>query len=53
MLNTYLVYLRFEFMRGKLDAADLEREYELVRTTLKSAGAPHFDAFLAAWAGDG
>ena len=53
VLNTYLVYLRFEFMRGKLDAADLEREYELVRTTLKSAGAPHFDAFLAAWAGDG
>lgn len=49
VLNTWLVYLRFEFMRGNLDAADLEREYELVRATLSAAGAPHLDEFLAAW----
>jgi 3'-5' exonuclease len=53
VLNTYLVYLRFEYMRGKLDAADLERELELVRTSLASTGAPHLDAFLAAWAAGG
>ncbi|HEX2138324.1 MAG TPA: 3'-5' exonuclease, partial [Woeseiaceae bacterium] len=50
VLNTYLVYLRFEYMRGKLDAADLEREFELVRTSLAATAAPHLDAFLAAWA---
>lgn len=49
VLNTYLVYLRFEFMRGRLDAADLEREFGLVRSTLASAGKPHLDAFVAAW----
>ncbi len=49
VLNTYLVYLRFEFMRGKLDAVDLEREFELVRSTLKAADKPHLNAFLTAW----
>jgi predicted PolB exonuclease-like 3'-5' exonuclease len=49
VLNTWLVYLRFEFMRGKLDTRDLEREYALVRETLKGMGRPHLDEFLAAW----
>lgn len=49
VLNTYLVYLRFEYMRGRLDAADLERELELVRSMLASSGKPHLEAFLAAW----
>lgn len=49
VLNTYLVYLRFEYMRGRLDAADLEREFELVRSTLAATGKPHLDQFLAAW----
>ncbi len=53
VLNTYLVYLRFEYMRGRLDAGDLERELELVRTSLASAGAPHLDAFVEAWAAGG
>lgn len=50
VLNTYLVYLRFEFMRGNLDSAELERELELVRTTLGESGAPHLAEFRAAWA---
>lgn len=49
VINTWLVYLRFEFMRGNLDAADLEREYSLVRTTLADANVAHLNEFLAAW----
>jgi predicted PolB exonuclease-like 3'-5' exonuclease len=50
VLNTWLVYLKFEFMRGKLDATDLQREYLLVRSTLASMDQPHLNEFLAAWA---
>ena len=49
VLNTWLVYLRFEFMRGNLDEKDLAREFELVRTTLQAADQPHLNEFLAAW----
>ncbi len=49
VLNTWLVYLRFEFMRGNLDQKDLEREYALVRSTLAGMDQPHLDEFLAAW----
>ena len=49
VLNTWLVYLRFEFMRGNLDAADLEREYGIVRKTLGEMDQPHLNEFLAAW----
>jgi predicted PolB exonuclease-like 3'-5' exonuclease len=49
VLNTYLIYLRFEHMRGRLDSQDLAREFELVRTTLQGMGRPHLDEFLAAW----
>jgi predicted PolB exonuclease-like 3'-5' exonuclease len=49
VLNTWLVYLRFEFMRGNLDAADLEREYGIVRDTLGEMDQPHLNEFLAAW----
>jgi hypothetical protein len=36
-------------MRGHLDGAGLEREFKLVRSTLKASGQPHLDEFLAAW----
>ena len=49
VVNTWLVYLRFQYMRGQLDDADLEREYALVRDTLRSMERPHTDEFLAAW----
>jgi len=49
VLNTWLVYLRFEFMRGNLDQTELLREYELVRTTLLDMDQPHLNEFLAAW----
>ena len=49
VLNTWLVYLRFEFMRGNLDAKDLQREYALVRSTLAGMDQPHLTEFLQAW----
>ncbi len=52
VLNTWLVYLRFEYMRGNLDDKDLKREYELIRSTLKSMDQPHLNEFLAAWPAD-
>ena len=49
VLNTYLVYLRFEFMRGHLDDKALESEYELVRSTIRSMDLPHLNEFLQSW----
>ncbi len=49
VLNTWLVYLRFEHMRGNLDDKALEREFGLVRSTLGSMQKDHLDEFLAAW----
>ncbi len=48
-LNTYLVYLEFERLRGGLDAAGLAAEQARVRETLADTDAPHLQAFLAAW----
>lgn len=49
VLNTYLVYLRFEHLRGNLDVAALQREFELVRETLSSLDQEHLNEFAAAW----
>jgi predicted PolB exonuclease-like 3'-5' exonuclease len=49
-LNTYLVYLRFQLIRGVLDEAGLEAELARVRTALGASGQPHLAAFLEAWA---
>ena len=52
VLNTYLVYLRFERMRGRLDAAEHERECDLVRDWLGASDKAHLQEFLAAWRAD-
>ena len=49
VLNTWLIYLRFEFMRGNLDEKALHREYALVRSTLATMEQDHLNEFLAAW----
>lgn len=49
VLNTWLVYLRLQFMRGMLDASGLEAELALVRETLAAAPDGHLQAFLTAW----
>jgi hypothetical protein len=50
VLNTYLVYLRFELIRGNLDQKGYETETRRVRDFLKAETQPHFQAFLEAWA---
>jgi predicted PolB exonuclease-like 3'-5' exonuclease len=52
VLNTYLIYLKFEFMRGNLDEKCLAREFALVRSTLASMDQPHLNEFAAAWPAD-
>jgi len=49
VLNTYLIYLRFQFMRGRMDQAGLEAELERVRALLRASGEPHHGDFLRAW----
>jgi predicted PolB exonuclease-like 3'-5' exonuclease len=49
VLNTYLIYLKFEFMRGHLTASALAEEFQRVRSFLGGHDAEHFAAFLAAW----
>ncbi|MEO1319991.1 MAG: 3'-5' exonuclease, partial [Pseudomonadota bacterium] len=49
VVNTWLVFLHFEHMRGRIDAAGLEREFALVRGALKESGGAHFEEYLAAW----
>lgn len=47
--NTHLVYLRFQLLRGQLNAASYAREIALVKDTLGTYQAPHWQEFLAAW----
>jgi hypothetical protein len=49
VLNTYLIFLRFEYMRGRLDARALDEELQRVRTLLQHSGEPHHAEFLRAW----
>ena len=49
VINTWLVYLHFEHMRGNLDQAELKRELQLVRDTLTAMDVSHLNEFLAAW----
>lgn len=49
VLNTWLVYLRFQLMRGELDPTGYEQELTLLQDYLKAEGHPHFLSFLEAW----
>jgi predicted PolB exonuclease-like 3'-5' exonuclease len=49
VMNTYLIWLRFQFMRGQLDAAGLAEEMNRVQRFLEASGANHWKAFSAAW----
>lgn len=49
VLNTWLVYLSFEQMRGRYTAKELEREYALLAETLQQDGRAHLREFLEAW----
>lgn len=47
--NTYLVYLRFQMMRGVLDRPNYEHECDLVRDCLARLPDAHWKAFLDGW----
>lgn len=49
VLNTWLVYLRFELMRGHLDQPMYDSEIERVKQFLTQENKPHFEEFLNAW----
>jgi predicted PolB exonuclease-like 3'-5' exonuclease len=49
VLNTYLIYLRFELLRGRLSPQQHAIEIARLRAYLAEQHRPHFDAFLAAW----
>lgn len=49
--NTYLVFLRFQRMRGALDVARYDAEIALLRDWLAEQEKPHWREFLAAWPG--
>ena len=49
VVNTWLVFLRFQHMRGRLTDAGLAEELARTRAWLVDAKQPHFDEFLAAW----
>ena len=50
MLNTYLVYLRFELMRGNLNAVSYQECLEEAQSFLQDQESEHWQEFLQAWA---
>ncbi len=49
VLNTYLVYLRFELMRGKLNQVQYKQMSLQLRDYLQKENKSHFNEFLTAW----
>jgi len=49
VLNTYLIYLRFELIRGRMSPAQHAAEIARARDYLAAQGGAHLQQFLAAW----
>lgn len=49
VLNTYLVYLRFQLMRGLMDIERYQQECTLIRHNLEAENKAHLHEFLQAW----
>ena len=49
VVNTWLVWLRFQLMRGCMDSAQYEREIALVRDSLAKLDQSHWSEFLQHW----
>lgn len=49
VVNTYLLFLRFQLIRGALQPDQYQSECDLVRTTLSQSAEPHWQDFLAQW----
>ena len=52
VLNTYLVYLRFQLMRRMLDENRYEAELQRLKAKLRDSDRPHLRQFLDAWQPD-
>jgi len=48
-LNTYLLYLRFQLLRGTLSPDEHASEVAVVREKLSGSKEPHWREFLSAW----
>jgi len=48
--NTYLVFQRFQLIRGLADEERYRKEVQLVRDTLGKSAEPHWREFVARWA---
>jgi predicted PolB exonuclease-like 3'-5' exonuclease len=48
-MNTYLLYLRFQLVRGTLSAGQYASEVSLAREKIVASGQPHWLEFVAAW----
>jgi 3'-5' exonuclease len=49
VLNTYLVYLRWELIRGNLDQAGFDNATEELRAVLAGMNRDHLNEFVKAW----
>ena len=49
VLNTYLIYLRFELVRGHLNGVEHAQEVARVRKLLSDSTAAHLKEFAVAW----
>ncbi|HET9843141.1 MAG TPA: 3'-5' exonuclease [Gammaproteobacteria bacterium] len=49
VINTYLIFLRFEFIRGRLNTEEYLLEQQKLRDHLENEKHEHFQAFLKVW----
>jgi hypothetical protein len=49
VVNTYLIFLRFQMMRGVLTVEQHKAQCEVVRSTLAKSSEPHWKEFLGKW----
>ncbi len=49
VVNTHLVYLRFQLMRGALSREQHDGQVAALRAVLEKTGQPHWQEFLSRW----
>ncbi|WP_395497362.1 3'-5' exonuclease [Rickettsiella endosymbiont of Litargus connexus] len=49
VLNTYLIYLRFELIRGNFSVEAYQKKCAYIYETITQENKPHFKQFIAAW----
>ena len=49
VVNTYLVYCRYQLLRGRFTRDAYDAEITLVRTSLQTLDAPHWRDYLSLW----